>query len=139
MNPVHPALRWLSPLIGDKRGAIAVEFALVLPVLITILVGVIEFGNILFTRQMMVYAAREAARSYAVGESNVAAAEALALTRLSDLTLTFNVDVVETATAAGADVTVTITVPMADATFVGFLGPIFVGNIQALVTMRVES
>src|SRR5690606_10108777 len=50
----------------DERGAQAVEFALVLPVLIMLLVGIMEFG-LLFNKQVMfTQAARAAARSMAV-------------------------------------------------------------------------
>ncbi|MBV1779101.1 pilus assembly protein [Paeniglutamicibacter sp. ABSL32-1] len=49
-----------------EEGASAVEFALVLPVLITLLLGIMEFG-FFFNQQISVtQAAREGARAYAI-------------------------------------------------------------------------
>lgn len=51
---------------SDSRGASAVEFAVVLPLLLTLLVGIIEFG-FFFNQQISVtQAAREGARAYAI-------------------------------------------------------------------------
>lgn len=46
----------------NDRGAVAAEFALLLPVLLTILFGVIEFGMIMYGREVVTNAAREGAR-----------------------------------------------------------------------------
>lgn len=54
-----------------ERGASAVEFALVLPVLIALVLGIIEFG-FYFNQQISVtQAAREGARAYAVDHNDV--------------------------------------------------------------------
>ena len=45
-----------------SRGASAVEFAIVLPVLLLILFGTIEFGILLFNKQVITNASREGAR-----------------------------------------------------------------------------
>ncbi len=45
-----------------EKGASAVEFALVLPVLIVILFGIIEFGFILYDKAVITNASREGAR-----------------------------------------------------------------------------
>lgn len=57
----------------DKRmGAAAVELAVVSPLLVLILLGILEFGFVFFTRQTMVHAAREGIRHIAVeGASEV--------------------------------------------------------------------
>jgi Flp pilus assembly protein TadG len=47
----------------DERGAVAVEFALLLPVLLTILFGTIEFGMIMYSRELITNASREGARA----------------------------------------------------------------------------
>jgi Flp pilus assembly protein TadG len=47
----------------DERGATAVEFALLLPVLLTILFGIIEFGMIMYGREVVTNASREGARA----------------------------------------------------------------------------
>jgi Flp pilus assembly protein TadG len=45
------------------RGAAAVEFALVLPLLLTIVFGTIEWGYYFFTREIVINSAREGARA----------------------------------------------------------------------------
>ncbi|HSJ24325.1 MAG TPA: TadE family protein [Longimicrobiales bacterium] len=47
---------------GDRPGAAAVEFALVLPLLIVMLFGIIEFGRAWHRQQVITDAAREGAR-----------------------------------------------------------------------------
>ena len=48
---------------NDEKGAAAVEFALVLPLLVMLLVGMLEFGLVLWRQEMMTNATREAARA----------------------------------------------------------------------------
>ena len=132
--------RHFKRLVRDIRGAVAVEFALILPVLITILFGIIQFGLVMFTQQMMVYAAREAARSYAVGTSTAAQAQTLAEGLLPATSTNYTVTVTEPDIGAGeTDVTVLISTPMADAAIINVLGSVMSGNIQAQIVMRVES
>jgi Flp pilus assembly protein TadG len=50
----------------DTRGAAAVEFALILPVLMLIVVGIINYGDMLSVRQSVSQAASEGARAAAV-------------------------------------------------------------------------
>lgn len=50
-----------------ERGAAAVEMAIVLPLLLLVLGGVIEFGRALFIQNMATNAAREGARMRALG------------------------------------------------------------------------
>ena len=47
----------------NERGAAAAEFALLLPVLLMILFGIIEFGMIMYGREVVTNAAREGARA----------------------------------------------------------------------------
>ena len=47
----------------NKKGATAVEFAIVLSLLITLIFGIIEFGLFIFNRQIITNAAREGARA----------------------------------------------------------------------------
>jgi Flp pilus assembly protein TadG len=51
-----------------ERGAAAVEFALVLPVLMLIVLGCIDWGYYFFVDQIVTNAAREGARSGAVAD-----------------------------------------------------------------------
>ncbi|MGH2589590.1 MAG: TadE/TadG family type IV pilus assembly protein, partial [Actinomycetota bacterium] len=52
--------------VRGQRGAVAVEFALILPVLLLIVVGTIEFGRVYSQFQVFNGAAREGARCAAV-------------------------------------------------------------------------
>ena len=54
-------------LIAANGFFVAVEFAFVLPVLLMIVAGIIQFGAIFFLQNNMSNAAREAARALAVG------------------------------------------------------------------------
>jgi Flp pilus assembly protein TadG len=47
----------------NERGAVAAEFALLLPVLLTILFGIIEFGMMMYGREIVTNATREGARA----------------------------------------------------------------------------
>lgn len=47
----------------NERGGVAAEFALLLPVLLTILFGIIEFGMIMYGREIVTNASREGARA----------------------------------------------------------------------------
>ncbi|MFW5470911.1 TadE/TadG family type IV pilus assembly protein [Knoellia sp. CPCC 206435] len=58
-----------------ERGAAAVEMAIVLPLLLLIMGGVVEFGRALFIQNMATNAAREGARMRALGYTTVQATE----------------------------------------------------------------
>lgn len=53
----------------SKRGASAVEFAIILPLLIVLVFGIIEFGAFLFNQQVITNASREGARRGIVSQS----------------------------------------------------------------------
>jgi Flp pilus assembly protein TadG len=127
--------RWLRCRLGDTRGAVAIEFAIMMPMLITVLFGIIQYGLILNTRQLMTYAAREAARSYAIGESTSDEAQALAITLLNNATYNYATDLTDDGTSVQFD----ITLPMAEAALVNALETsLMSGNIAVSVTMRLE-
>jgi Flp pilus assembly protein TadG len=93
---------------GSERGAAAVEFALVLPILVLILFGVIEFGGVYNAQLMVTGAAREAARMMAI-DGVVADAQAVALDAAVGIDpADLDVDVSPTTCAAGTDVTITV-------------------------------
>jgi Flp pilus assembly protein TadG len=63
MTIVNKEKTWAGHWIpGSQQGAAAVEFAVVFPLLIMLLFGMIEFGLYLFNRQVITNACREAAR-----------------------------------------------------------------------------
>ncbi|TNB70745.1 pilus assembly protein [Arthrobacter sp. BB-1] len=51
---------------GKEKGAVAVEMAIVLPLLLLILLGIIEFGRVLNIQVSLTQAAREGARYAAI-------------------------------------------------------------------------
>jgi Flp pilus assembly protein TadG len=53
---------WGHSLRGDARGSQILEFAVVLPLLVVLVVGIYDFGRAFSTRQRLDFAARDAAR-----------------------------------------------------------------------------
>lgn len=72
---------------GD-RGAAAVEFALLLPVLLLLLFGIIDFGRALNAQITITQAAREGARLDALNQPNVVSRTQGAATGLSGVGVT---------------------------------------------------
>lgn len=75
----------------DERGAAAVEFALVLPLLLLLLFGIIAYGFMLSFRQAMSQAAAEGAREAAVNV-NANARESSAISAVNEALDTYGVD-----------------------------------------------
>lgn len=99
-----------SPQATYDRGSSAVEFALVLPLLIVILFGIIDFGRLEYERINVTAAAYEGARAsgYKLGSTAVtnavnAASGGLAVTVTGSTNLN--------CTTAGAETTVTVSRP----------------------------
>lgn len=67
---------------ADERGAAAVEFALILPVLVLLLFGIIEFGRGYNAKVEITGAAREGARVLALDSGDPAATVAAAAPNL---------------------------------------------------------
>jgi Flp pilus assembly protein TadG len=67
MKPLQAVDPRRSRMWREERGAAAAEFGLILPVLLLILFGIIEFGRMWNVRQTLTDAAREGARVAAVG------------------------------------------------------------------------
>lgn len=90
----------MSPrLLSCRRGAVSVEAAIIFPVMIALVMGVTEFGLLIFTFSSMQTAAREVTRQMSVNFTTQAAAEAAVRARLPNWS------------AAAADVSVTQTAP----------------------------
>lgn len=90
------------------RGAAAVEFAIVLTLLLMIVFGVIDFGRSYNAKETLTQAAREGARLVALNQSNVVSRTQAAATGLSPV----NVNVVQSCPAGasqGTDAKVTVT------------------------------
>ena len=129
-------------LCKDESGAAAVELALVLPILVTLMTGIVDFGFLFFVQHNMVTAARESARALAVQSVTETQAEQMAHDKL-DGSATFVVVATEPdpANPADVDVVVNITVPIQDAAPIGLIFDMiggFTGDLNAQVFMRQE-
>jgi len=65
----------LRRLVRQERGASAVEFALVAPLLVLLLLGLIDWGYYFFAAQVVTNAAREGARSGSLDGKTAAQAQ----------------------------------------------------------------
>jgi len=109
--------------LGSERGAAAIEFALVLPLLLVMLVGIMEFGHYYNAQLTLTNAAREGARTMAI--TRVAATATTAVQRaaisLTPAPTIAQIAVTPATCPPGVDATVTVTylVPA----FTGLFGP----------------
>lgn len=60
----------MRPGDGRESGAAAVEFAILLPILLILVAGIIDLGRLLYAEVMVTNAAREGARMLAMGYPN---------------------------------------------------------------------
>lgn len=134
------ALRQRDP---RKRAAAVVEFAVVLPLLLTILFGIIEFGWVFMVRQTLQTAAREGCR-VAVLPSSVAPytnVTTIIDSMMASTGLTpSQYSVVMTHAAPGvSDIeTVEISVPRSDISLVGSFFGATSGTVYGTCAMRKE-
>ena len=104
------------------RAAAIVEFAVVLPVLLAILFGIIEYGYVFMVRQSLQHAAREGGREASLQSSTLSTISAkvdtvMAPTRITSFTLGYESD------AVNCSETVTVSVPYGDVSLTnGFFG-----------------
>ena len=113
----------------DDRGAAAVEFALVLPLLLIMLFAIIDFGWVLNQQMSVTAAAREGARYYAIHNAE-AGAKAEAETRAASLvtgTATFTYPSTCSPTVEDDELTMIVHTPLTDLT--GWLGAVSGGAI----------
>lgn len=122
-RPIHRTASVARPWgFRDRTGAALVEMAVVLPIFVTLMLGLVEFGRAIMVGQMVTNAAREGCRQAILDGSTNAAVE------------TFIKDFLRTsAGVANADTTVTITIA----------NPLAAGQLSAtesrdLVTVQVS-
>ncbi len=130
----------LRALGRDERGAAAVEFAFIMPIMLLIFSGILQFGSVMFLENHMTNVAREASRRVAVGELTEADAAPMVQGALVNWGVTYQVSIAtEDADDGNQDVTVAISLPLADAALMDVLGLFDTGNLSTSVTMRMES
>lgn len=98
------------------RGAAAVEFALVLPVLLLLVLGIVELGRAYHVQAMLAGAAREAVREVAISGDRPAAEDRVAQYTAGSVDPSALLVSIEPCTTTGAvageSATVTLTYPM---------------------------
>jgi Flp pilus assembly protein TadG len=111
------------------RGSVAVEFALLLPVLLLLIFGVIDFGRAINDQITLTQAAREGARLASLGNSTSAVTTRTESAAAPTLTLT-SANITVTTCAAGAgpgvDAVVKVTYTYTFITPVGAFASMFV-------------
>ena len=122
----------------DECGVSAVEFAMVLPVLVAMLLGIIQYGSIFLVQMRMNDTARDTARRLAVGDLHTQTeGENFARAQLSDWPAAFQV-VADLPKPPDRDIAVTITVPMTDAAILNFVGVGLEGDMRSEIHMMME-
>jgi Flp pilus assembly protein TadG len=123
-----------------RRGAAVVEFAVVTPLLVSILFGIIEYGYIFFARSTIQHAAREACRIAILQTSESPYSEVT--DRIVDLMGTASISSYTVnmthATEEEPYETVTITVPFDAVSLLGGYFPHPSSGIQGTCSMRKE-
>lgn len=122
-----------------RRGAAAVELAVVSPLLFAMLFGIIEFGWLFTAQHTMVNAAREGARLGCLQGSTAEEIEARTRSLLAPLGLddVVTIEVTE-ATVDDPFVTVRCTVPRETVSLVGNFFGFVGGQLEGTATMRKE-
>jgi Flp pilus assembly protein TadG len=123
-------------LVADVRGAVAIEFAITLPLLLLLNFMILQYGFVLVTYHNMYDAARQAARQLAAGTADEAEAVAAAEALLVDWPTSWTVVAQSAATTGTDDVRVRITVPGSEAGIFGFTP--MPTELAAEVVMREE-
>jgi Flp pilus assembly protein TadG len=121
-----------------RQGGLAmIELALTLPLLLTVLSGIVQFGGMFFIHNRMINVARDVTRRLAVGEITSSQAQSMVASNLSSWPATFQT-FVYMPTSTSNDVTVEIRVPKAQVSLMDIFGMFQSGNLVAKVTMRQE-
>ena len=128
-----------AKLVGKtRRAAAAVELAVVTPILLTMLFGIVEFGWMFTVRQALVTATREGARTAVLPGSTVQAVEIRIGEYLQPLGLSGYTTQVATDSGGEPDGTVSVSIPYANVSLVsGYFGGLD-GDLIAVSAMRKE-
>jgi len=126
----------------NRRGAAVVEFAMVVPVFVLLVFGMIEFGRAVMVKQVLVNATREGARQAVLDGSTMADVQARIDEYLSASSIngaTTTVTPAPQAAGFGEPVAVTISVPFEDVSWLTM--PLYLGGttLTASSVMRRET
>jgi Flp pilus assembly protein TadG len=129
----------------QRRGAAAVEFAVVAPVFFLLVFGMIEYGRMVMVQQIITNAAREGTRTAVLDGSTTSSTKTAAINAMAagNITVTTsNVTVSPdppSSAAYGDPVTVTVSVPFSQVSWLP--SPMYLGSktMTASTTMRRET
>lgn len=138
--------RWVRRVLAflrDRRANSAVEFALGLPIMLLIFVGIVDFGGLFYLKSEMTNAARLAARGLAVGEVTESEAVQLVQEVLDSWPATFSAStrMPDPGNPDDTRVSVTVSVPMSDAVLIDMPmmdSAVFDGTLVTEVSVRQE-
>lgn len=126
---------------SQRRGAALIEFAVVAPLLMMVLVGTIEFGRAMLIQNSVTAAAREAAREATLPsatDQTVVATAKTYTTQVPDDEVTVTISPALSSVEAGDLITVTVSVP---ASTISPMGAKWMGDgfaVNASASMRRE-
>jgi len=126
---------------SSRRGAAVVEFAIVAPLFLLLVFGIIEFGRMVMVQQVITNAAREGARQGIVPGSSSSQVNNTVSTYLNGTSIggaTTTVSPDPAAATYGQGITVTVSVPFTSVSWLP--SPFFLGSsvLKASCTMRTE-
>lgn len=127
--------------LRHQRGATLVEYALVVPVFLLIVLGIMEFGHILFIQNTLANAAREGARYLVVRPEDASATNANFLAVARRLTTGLDPDELDfevSRSSTSVTVTVNYRVDLITGPFIGAVGGRTNIPLRAVSTMRLE-
>ncbi len=129
----------------QRRGAAAVEFAVVAPVFFLLVFGMIEYGRMVMVQQIIVNSAREGCRAAVLDGSTTSGVKSTVITAMSagNISITTSNVTVSPDPPSNAEfgdpVTVTVTVPFNQVSWLP--SPMYLGgkSMTASTTMRRET
>lgn len=122
-------------MLACRRGTSAAEFALILPLLLTLVIGTLQVGAMMYSYNLMVSSARDTVRAMAVCTITT---EADAKTQAMKSLPPWVPKAKWTITPAiGTDVSMRISVPVTQAAILSYI-PFTITDLTTFVTMRKE-
>ena len=142
-------------LLTNKRGTAVLEFAIILPLLLTILFGIVEFGILLYDKAVITNASREGARAGIVSRDPRVSdddIQTVVKNYCKNYLITFGADTIEnddivisppygtrSSAGFGTDVTVDVTYHYDFLALPNFITTLLGGiNLQATTLMKME-
>lgn len=129
-----------------RPGTAAVEFAVILPFVMVLFLGIIEFGRVLMVQQILTNAAREGCRYAVLPGGTISSSRDVVTTYLSNANITLSspstqvtVSPDPTTAAKGASITVNVTLPFSSVSWLPATIFMTGKSLSASVVMRLES